>query len=95
MEQRCEVTGSVEEMKRTPPLTPSPVPFVIDVPEDALADLHERLERARLPDWPVGGMGVRDGQGLPRAPRSVLAYELRLEEAGEASETLSTDQDRH
>jgi len=55
MEQRCEVTGSVEEMKRTPPLTPSPVPFVIDVPEDALADLHERLERARLPDWPVGG----------------------------------------
>ena len=29
-------------------------PFTIDVPDEALADLRERLERARLPDEPEG-----------------------------------------
>ena len=38
----------------------APVPFKIDIPEEALKDLRERLLRARLPE-PLEGVGWKYG----------------------------------
>ena len=38
----------------------APVPFTIDIPEEALKDLRERLLRARLPE-PLEGVGWKYG----------------------------------
>jgi microsomal epoxide hydrolase len=47
-------------------------PFVIDIPDDTLADLHERLARTRFPNE-IGGIGWE--QGTPLASlRALVEY---------------------
>ncbi|HMS79371.1 MAG TPA: hypothetical protein PKC20_07530, partial [Burkholderiaceae bacterium] len=39
-----------------------PVPFRLHVPDDAIADLHARLARTRLPEWLKARFELQDQQ---------------------------------
>jgi hypothetical protein len=54
--------------------TASPRPFTLAVPDDALADLHDRLARTRFSDEPAGAAGA---QGLPLAELQRLVARWR------------------
>ena len=72
------------------------VPFKIRVSDAELADLKQRLTRARFADEiPGAGVGLRHQPRLPEDPGRLLARQVRLAGAGTAAEPVRAVQDQH